>query len=160
LSQSQYSHSKRFTVKEKFYLPPSVDRQDKFLNNMATTISGTVDREKMPPNVPQSNGGPGPKMGCPHKAAGIAPPRGPYTAHSPARRRLILGLVTIAGFLGPLSLTIDLPGLPTQATLLRTSISEINATIAVFQAVLAVAVRMPFFSFHHTLQAISTSDKK
>ncbi|KAL8926662.1 MAG: hypothetical protein Q9208_002736 [Pyrenodesmia sp. 3 TL-2023] len=65
--------------------------------------------------------------------------RPPYSAFSPGRRRLILGIVTAAGFFGPLAGGIYLPALPTLQRTFNTSATVINATVSVFMGVLAVA---------------------
>lgn len=64
----------------------------------------------------------------------------PYSALSSGHRRLILGIVTAAGFLGPLAGGIYLPALPTLQQAFGTSTTAINATVSVFMGVLAVAV--------------------
>lgn len=63
-----------------------------------------------------------------------------YSAFPPGRRRLILGIVTAAGFLGPLAGGIYLPVLPELATDFGVSQVVINATVSVFMIVFAVAV--------------------
>ncbi|KAL8918831.1 MAG: hypothetical protein Q9172_005245 [Xanthocarpia lactea] len=65
--------------------------------------------------------------------------RPPYSAFSPGRRRLILGIVTAAGFFGPLAGGIYLPALPTLQRTFNSSVTVINATVSVFMGVLAVA---------------------
>jgi hypothetical protein len=70
-------------------------------------------------------------------------PRPPYTAFSLGRRRFILGIVTAAGFFGPLAGGIYLPALPTLEKAFNTSATTINATVSVFMGVLAVAVSTP-----------------
>ena len=67
----------------------------------------------------------------------------PYSALSPGRRRLILYIVTAAGFFGPLAGNIYLPALPTLQTAFHTSATTINATVSVFMGVLGVAVGTP-----------------
>jgi hypothetical protein len=69
----------------------------------------------------------------------------PYSAFSASRRRIILALVTVAGFFGPLAANIYLPTLPVLSTDFGASITEINATVTVFMAVFAFAV-----SYHGT----------
>lgn len=64
----------------------------------------------------------------------------PYSAFPTARRRLVLGLVTAAGFLGPLSGTIYLPAIPLLAEDLGVSVVAVDATVSVFMAVFAFAV--------------------
>lgn len=63
-----------------------------------------------------------------------------YSAFSTGRRRFILGIVTAAGFFGPLAGGIYLPALPTLQQAFGTSATAINATVSVFMGVLAVAV--------------------
>ena len=65
----------------------------------------------------------------------------PYSALSRGRRRFILGIVTAAGFFGPLAGGIYLPALPALRHAFHTSATAINATVSVFMGVLAVAVR-------------------
>lgn len=72
---------------------------------------------------------------------GKSTPRPPYSVLYPAKRRLILGIVTVAGFFGPLAAGIYLPALPVLQRAFHTSATAINATVSVFMAVLAVAVR-------------------
>jgi hypothetical protein len=67
-------------------------------------------------------------------------PRPPYTAFSVGRRRFILGIITAAGFFGPLAGGIYLPALPILQKAFNTSATAINATVSVFMGVLAVAV--------------------
>ncbi len=70
-----------------------------------------------------------------------APP--PYSAFSPRRRRVILGIVTAAGFFGPLSGAIYLPALPLFESIFSASATTINATVSLYMAVFAVAVSIP-----------------
>lgn len=74
---------------------------------------------------------------------GQSAPRPPYSALYPAKRRLILSIVTVAGFFGPLAAGIYLPALPVLQRAFHTSPTVINATVSVFMVVLAVAVRNP-----------------
>ena len=78
-----------------------------------------------------------------------APP--PYSAFSPQRRRLILGIVTAAGFFGPLSGAIYLPALPLFESIFSASATAINATVSLYMAVFAVAVSFPFPRMSETL---------
>lgn len=81
-----------------------------------------------------------------HVASKPGPPSGPmpqYTAFSPGRQRFILGIVTAAGFFGPLAGGIYLPALPTLQEAFNASATAINATVSVFMGVLAVAVSTP-----------------
>ena len=64
----------------------------------------------------------------------------PYSAFSPPRRRLILGIVTAAGFFGPLSGGIYLPALPLFGDIFSTSPTVINATVSVYMLFFAIAV--------------------
>lgn len=68
------------------------------------------------------------------------PPPPPYSAFPARRRRLILTLVTAAGFLGPLSGTIYLPAIPSLARDLGISVVAVDATVSVFMVVFAFAV--------------------
>lgn len=63
-----------------------------------------------------------------------------YSAFSLGRRRLILGIVTAAGFFGPLAGGIYLPALPTLQSAFHASATAINATVSIFMGVLAIAV--------------------
>ena len=72
-----------------------------------------------------------------HTQANAKPP---YSAFSSGRQRLVLGIVTAAGFFGPLAGGIYLPALPTLQHAFSTSTTAINATVSVFMGVLAVAV--------------------
>lgn len=67
------------------------------------------------------------------------PPKEPYTAFPIWRKRLILWLVTAAGFLGPLSGSIYLPILPTIRDEYEISTTAANASVSAFMAVFAVA---------------------
>ncbi|KAJ2901402.1 hypothetical protein MKZ38_001884 [Zalerion maritima] len=75
---------------------------------------------------------------------GRAPPaaakkNGPqYTAFPVYRQNTILGLVTAAGFLGPLAGGIYLPALPVLETDFHVSATAINATVSVFMVVFAI----------------------
>lgn len=64
----------------------------------------------------------------------------PYSAFPPKRRSLILGIVTSAGFLGPLAGGIYLPVLPELERDFGVSATVINATVSVFMVVFAFAV--------------------
>lgn len=63
----------------------------------------------------------------------------PYTAFLRQKVRGILLLVTMAGFLGPLSGNIYIPLLPLLESHFEVSATTINATVSVFMAVFAVA---------------------
>lgn len=69
----------------------------------------------------------------------------PYSAFSLATRRLILGLVTAAGFLGPLCGAIYLPSLPLFEELFHTSTTGINASVTLYMVVFAITVSCCFF---------------
>ena len=62
-----------------------------------------------------------------------------YSALSPDRRRLTLGIATAVGFFGPLAAGVYLPALPILETAFAASATAINATVSVFMATLAVA---------------------
>lgn len=64
----------------------------------------------------------------------------PYSAFSLARRRFILGVVTAAGFFGPLCGAVYLPSIVLFQDIFHTSGTVINATISVYMAVFAIAV--------------------
>lgn len=63
-----------------------------------------------------------------------------FSAISPRRRLLILCIVTVGGFLGPLSGGIYLPALPVLEREFRSSSVAMNATVSVFMVVSAVGV--------------------
>lgn len=63
----------------------------------------------------------------------------PYSGFSLARRRVIIGLVSTAGFFGPLAGGIYLPALPVLQNEFGVDGIAINATVAVFMAVCAFA---------------------
>jgi hypothetical protein len=67
-------------------------------------------------------------------------PASPYSAFSPRKRQFILGIVTAAGFFGPLSGAIYLPALPLFEIIFAASATVINATVSVYMVVFAVAV--------------------
>ncbi|EAW12452.1 putative MFS transporter [Aspergillus clavatus NRRL 1] len=66
------------------------------------------------------------------------PPRPPYTEFSSSRQRLILAIITVAGFLGPLAGNIYLPALPILAQAFGVNTTRINVTVTVFMVVFAV----------------------
>lgn len=73
--------------------------------------------------------------------AGPSPPaKGAYSAFPAWRRAMILWIVTLAGFLGPLSGSIYLPVLTVIKQDFNISTTAANATVSVFMAVFAVAV--------------------
>lgn len=63
----------------------------------------------------------------------------PYCGFSPARRLFIIGIVSAAGFLGPLAGGIYLPALPVLEEDFGVGSAAINATVSVFMAVCAFA---------------------
>lgn len=68
-----------------------------------------------------------------------APPP-PYSAFSINRRRFILGVVTAAGFFGPLCGAVYLPSLKLFQIIFNTSETAVNGTVAMYQVVFAIAV--------------------
>ncbi|KAF4306614.1 hypothetical protein GTA08_BOTSDO04859 [Botryosphaeria dothidea] len=66
-------------------------------------------------------------------------PAHPYSEFSDGRRRLVLSIVAVAGFFGPLAAGVYLPALPILVEEFNTSESTINATVSVFMVILAVA---------------------
>ena len=78
------------------------------------------------------------------------PPTLPYTAFPPARKNMMLAIVTWMAFLGPLSGNIYLPLLPVLARELRVSATLINLTVTVFMLVFAVAVLLSCSPFCRT----------
>ncbi|PHH61482.1 hypothetical protein CDD81_329 [Ophiocordyceps australis] len=71
------------------------------------------------------------------RESGPEPPA--YCALSTARRRFVLGLVTVAGLLGPLAGAIYLPALPVLEREFKASATVINATVSVFMVTFAFA---------------------
>jgi len=67
----------------------------------------------------------------------VQPPQ--YSAYTPSRKNFILLLVTLAGFLGPVSGNIYIPILPQLQTAFNCSETTINATVSVFMAIFAIA---------------------
>ena len=63
----------------------------------------------------------------------------PYCGFSAGRRRFIVGIVSAAGFLGPLAGGIYLPALPVLAEEFGVGSMAINATVSVFMAICAFA---------------------
>lgn len=68
------------------------------------------------------------------------PPPPPYSAFSLNRRRFMLGVVTAAGFFGPLTGAIYLPSLVLFEGIFKVSATAINATVSVYMVVFAIAV--------------------
>lgn len=68
------------------------------------------------------------------------PTPAPYTAFSPWRRRFILGVITVAGFFGPLAGGIYLPALPVLEHEFQASATAINITVSVFMLTFAFGV--------------------
>jgi hypothetical protein len=69
-----------------------------------------------------------------------SPPPPPYSAFSINRRRFILGVVTAAGFFGPLCGAIYLPSLQLFQKIFDVSEAAVNGTVAMYMVVFAVAV--------------------
>jgi hypothetical protein len=84
-----------------------------------------------------------------------APPPPPYSAFSINRRRFILGIVTAAGFFGPLCGAVYLPSLRLFQTIFKTSETAINGTVSMYMVVFAVAVCMPEYQIEHHTDNIS-----
>jgi hypothetical protein len=64
----------------------------------------------------------------------------PYSAFSINRRRFILGIVTAAGFFGPLCGAVYLPSLRLFQKIFSTSEAAVNGTVSMYMVVFAVAV--------------------
>ncbi|KAK0724092.1 major facilitator superfamily domain-containing protein [Lasiosphaeris hirsuta] len=62
-----------------------------------------------------------------------------YSGFKPVQRRFIVGLVSTAGFLGPLAGGIYLPALPVLENEFGVSNTAINATVSVFMALCAIS---------------------
>lgn len=63
-----------------------------------------------------------------------------YSAFSEKRKNFYLGIVTAAGFFGPLCGAVYLPSLILYQDVFNSSRSVINATVSVYMAIFAVAV--------------------
>lgn len=63
-----------------------------------------------------------------------------YCALTPARRRFVLGVVTVAGLFGPLAGAIYLPSLPVLEREFGVGATALNATVSVFMVTFAFAV--------------------
>lgn len=72
----------------------------------------------------------------------LTPPPPPYSAFSINRRRFMLGVVTAAGFFGPLTGAVYLPSLVLFEEIFKVSATAINATVSVYMVVFAIAVRV------------------
>lgn len=73
-----------------------------------------------------------------------APVAPPYCAFSPSRRRFVLVVITVAGFLGPLAGAIYLPALPVFEREFGVGSTAMNATVSVFMVVFAFGVSASF----------------
>ncbi|KAF1942549.1 MFS general substrate transporter [Clathrospora elynae] len=72
-------------------------------------------------------------------ASAPPPPPPPYSAFSINRRRFILGVVTAAGFFGPLCGAVYLPSLKLFQHVFKTSETAVNGTVSIYQLVFAIA---------------------
>ena len=79
------------------------------------------------------------------------PPPPPYSAFSLNRRRFMLGVVTAAGFFGPLTGAIYMPSLVLFEDIFKVSATTINATVAMYMVVFAIAVSisMRLLKYYH-----------
>lgn len=79
------------------------------------------------------------------------PPLPPYSAFSLKRRRFIIGVVTAAGFFGPLTGAIYLPSLVLSEDIFKASATAINATVSMYMVVFAIAVSLSerYGNSHH-----------
>ncbi|KAM4063506.1 major facilitator superfamily protein [Hirsutella rhossiliensis] len=68
-----------------------------------------------------------------------APVQPAYCALTPARRRFVLGVVTVAGLFGPLAGAIYLPSLPVLEREFGVGATALNATVSVFMVTFAFA---------------------
>lgn len=73
----------------------------------------------------------------------LAPGPPPYSAFSVNRRRFILGVVTAAGFFGPLCGAVYLPSLRLFRKIFQTSETAVNGTVSMYMVVFAIAVSTP-----------------
>ena len=73
-----------------------------------------------------------------HEISPAPPP--PYSAFTPARRRFILGVITAAGFFGPLCGAVYLPSLRLFQQIFKTSETAVNGTVSMYMVVFAIAV--------------------
>lgn len=92
-----------------------------------------------------------------NEKSNVAPPL--YSEFSNGRRRLVLAIVAVAGFLGPLAAGVYLPALPILMKDFDTSESTINATVSVYMITLAVAVssRPPFSVLLEAIKLTATA---
>ncbi|KAI9765798.1 MAG: Dityrosine transporter 1 [Geoglossum simile] len=97
------------------------------------------------PSTPHPGKVPSPQDNAPNTGLPVGGPP-PYSALSPHRRRMILGIVAVAGFFGPLAAGVYLPSLPTFGKVFHGSTTTINGTVSVFMAMLAIA---PLFWASH-----------
>jgi hypothetical protein len=74
------------------------------------------------------------------------PNKSPYSAYPSARRWFIIGIVTAAGFFGPLCGAVYLPSLILFQDIFNTSATAINATVSVYMVVFAIAVSHLMFN--------------
>lgn len=70
----------------------------------------------------------------------VAAPGPAYSAFSEKKKNFYLGIVTAAGFFGPLCGAVYLPSLILYQDIFNSSRSVINATVSVYMAIFAVAV--------------------
>jgi hypothetical protein len=70
----------------------------------------------------------------------VAAPGPAYSAFSEKKKKFYLGIVTAAGFFGPLCGAVYLPSLILYQDIFNSSRSVINATVSVYMAIFAVAV--------------------
>lgn len=70
----------------------------------------------------------------------LKPQPPPYSAFSLNRRRFMLGVVTAAGFFGPLTGAIYLPSLVLFQDIFKVSATVMNATVSIYMVVFAIAV--------------------
>ncbi|KAF3010645.1 Dityrosine transporter 1 [Curvularia kusanoi] len=69
----------------------------------------------------------------------LKPQPPPYSAFSLNRRRFMLGVVTAAGFFGPLTGAIYLPSLVLFQDIFKVSATVMNATVSIYMVVFAIA---------------------
>lgn len=109
-----------------------------FSSIMSQAFSGTVDSERAAPSeLLAANKALNEDAGKAHKSE---VQRIPYSAYSLGRRRFFLGIITAAGFFGPLSGAVYLPALPLFEDVFSQSGTVINATVSVYMVAFAIAV--------------------